>query len=98
MENGEGNGEKEIEEQKEGQLAPNKDLEKPDLEPIFDGVEKLADDHGINEFVFAFIKDGVAQPLVFWKNPNNDHHFDATSLLASVMRDLKGRIVQELDC
>jgi hypothetical protein len=83
-----------IEEQKEDQLAP----EKPSLEPFFDDIEEIAQRHAVKEFVFVFVKKGMDQPAVFWRNQNQDHQYDATALLAAVMRDMKTKIIQELDC
>jgi len=70
----------------------------PNLDPIFEEIEEVAKKHNIAEFTFAFMVEGVKQPLLFWKNPHGNNYFNAASLLAAVMRDLKDKVIQELDC
>ena len=54
--------------------------------------------HNIEESIVVFKFKEIDKPFLFWTNPNGDHNYDAARLLATVMRDIKGRIAQELDC
>jgi hypothetical protein len=94
--------EKEPKEQTISQVAPERPDEAPVDEAIVDAVYKdlqeLCAKHNIEESVVVFRFKEIDKPFLFWTNPNNDHYYEATRLIASVMRDMKGRIVQELDC
>ncbi len=87
-----------MENNKEGQKEPQLSPDGSSLSPIFEEIEETAKKHNIKEFAFAFVMEGVEQPLLFWKNDNGNHYYEAAALLAAAIRDLKAKIIQELDC
>ena len=68
------------------------------LEAIFADIEKVGKAHGIDELVLIFRTEEMKDPYLFFMNPNNNHHYDAATLMATAMRNIKSKIVQELDC
>ena len=84
-----------IEERQEEQVSPR---DVPNLDPIFDDIQELANTHGITDFVLSFRLPDVNKTLIYWRNENENHFYDAAKLMASGMRDFKVKMAQELDC
>jgi hypothetical protein len=85
----------EIEERQEEQISPR---DVPNLDPIFDDMQEVANKHNIENFALLFRLPGIDKTLMYWRNENNDHFYDAAQLMASAMRDFKIKMTQELDC
>jgi hypothetical protein len=87
---------KEPEEQTIPQTGP--ETEETVVDAVYKDLRELWSKHNVEESVVVFRFKDMDKPFLFWTNPNDDHYYDATRLIASVMRDLKGRVIQELDC
>ena len=55
----------EIEERQEEQVSPR---DVPNLDPIFDDIQELANTHGITDFVLSFRLEGIEKTLIYWRN------------------------------
>ena len=68
-----------------------------DLDNIFESIEKIGEKHGITELVFVFKLPDDSQPYMFFRNGNNNHYYDAAVLLTSAAKNLKLKIISELE-
>ncbi len=67
------------------------------FDAVFKDIEKMKTEHGIEEIVVVFKMKDMSDPMLFFINQNN-HHYDAAAMLAKVMRNMKGKIVNDLEC
>jgi hypothetical protein len=67
------------------------------LDAVFKDIEKMKVDHEIEEIVVVFKMKDINDPMLFFINQNN-HHYDAAAMLAKVMRNMKSKIITDLDC
>jgi len=91
---------KEPEEQTISQVSPERPAEVDEavVDAVYKDLQELCAKHNIVESVVVFRFKEIDKPFLYWTNPVDDHYYEATRLVATVMRDMKGRIVQELDC
>jgi len=83
-------------EQKQEQEQPKPDMDSI-LEQLYGDIAKLCAKYNVDESVIIFRFKDINDPFLYWTN-ENDHYYGAAVLLASVMRDMKNRVIQELDC
>jgi len=80
-----------MEEQKIDKVAP-----KEDFEAIFKDIEELIKKHEIiKDTVLIFTSKDGREPA-FWFN--HDHFYDAARLMAACVKQIKGRVAEDLDC
>ena len=68
------------------------------IDALFDDIKELFKKNGISTMSMVMELPGIDSPIIFFINPNNNHQYDAVALMASAIREMKRKMISELDC